>query len=119
MRAGEFFIGSKDAPYNGNATVKLYGKVTEESLAFNIAVEGGNKMLAIVNKAEFYGQSRDRMSRLRETVFKDEMSATVDAFLDWHAGDKVALLPTAMIHTHTDYLEIESYDNATGVITFV
>lgn len=48
IRAGEFFIGDNLTAFNGNATVILYGETTEESLAFSIAVEGGNKMIAIV-----------------------------------------------------------------------
>lgn len=58
------------------------------------------------------------MSRLKETVFKGDSSASISAGLDWLAGDKVALLPTATQHTHTDYMTIRSYDRSTGDIVF-
>lgn len=55
VRAGEFFIGDNLTAYNGNATIKLFGEPTDETLAFSIAVEGGNKMLAVVGLVELYG----------------------------------------------------------------
>lgn len=46
------------------------------------------------------------------------MTATVSSGLDWKAGDKLALLPTAIQNKHIDYMFVESYDASTGVITF-
>lgn len=37
--------------------------------------------------------------------------------MDWVAGDKIAILPTAMQHDHTDYRTISAYESSTGVIT--
>ena len=53
-------------------------------------------MLAIVGKARFYGQPRDTMSRLKAVVSRGDTVATVSSGLDWKAGDKLALMPTAI-----------------------
>lgn len=58
------------------------------------------------------------MSRLKETVVRGSTTALVSAGLDWTAGDKLALLPTALQHQHTDYLYVQSYSKETGVVTF-
>lgn len=42
----------------------------------------------------------------------------VSSGLDWKAGDMLAFLPTATQYKHTDYMEVESYDEATGELTF-
>lgn len=118
VRQGELLIGDPNIPYNGNATIILYGETNDETLAFSLGIEGGNKLLNIVGKAHLYGEKRDQMSRLKATVFKGDTSATVSAGLDWLAGDSVALLATATQHNHTDYMEIESYDRTTGDIVF-
>lgn len=118
VRSGELLIGSEDEPYNGNATIILYGEPEDEAIAYHIGVETGNKVLAVVGMVKMYGQSRDSMSRLRESCFTSDISAKVYAGLDWQAGDRVALLPTASQYKHTDYKTIESYDIKTGEVTF-
>jgi len=65
-----------------------------------------------------HGKPRDRMSRLKETVVRGSTTALVSAGLDWTASDKLALLPTALQHQHTDYLYVQSYNRETGVVTF-
>jgi len=80
--------------------------------------EGGNKGLFVVGYVAFFGQPRDNMSRLRESVFNGDNTATVYVGLDWKAGDEVSLLATASFHWHTETMTIESYDAETGIITF-
>ena len=82
-----------------------------------MVIEAGNKVLANVGKVAWYGQKRDQMSRLRETAYAGNRTITVYPDLDWKAGDKLALLPTATQYTHTDYVEVEAYDSRTGVVT--
>jgi len=118
VRQGELLAGNETHPYVGNATIKLYGEPEDETIAYSYAVEGGNKVLAIVGTAKLYGQPRDRMSRLKAVVYKGDTSATVSAGLDWTAGDKLALMPTATQYDHTDYVTVESYDRKTGLVTF-
>jgi hypothetical protein len=96
VRQGELLIGNETHPYVGNATIILYGEPEDETLAYSYTVETGNKVLAIVGTAKFYGQARDRVSRLRATVSKNDLVATVSGGLDWVAGDKLAILPTAI-----------------------
>jgi hypothetical protein len=81
-------------------------------------VEGGNKVLAVLGTAKFYGQPRDRVSRIKSTISRGDTSAMVSSGLDWKAGDMLAFLPTATQYKHTDYMEVESYDEATGELTF-
>jgi len=37
--------------------------------------------------------------------------------LDWVPGDQLALLPTGMKSTESDYAIIKTYDKATGAVT--
>lgn len=119
VRAGELLIGSEGNPYckEGVAEVRLYGDPEQETIAPSMFVEFGNKGLFVVGKAELYGQSRSRMSRLKKTVIKEDLTILVEPALDWKQWDRIAIVPTAMQHTHTDYRIIDSYDAYTGVVT--
>lgn len=65
-----------------------------------------------------YGKQRSNMSRLRATCRKGDRSTVVETGLDWVEGDRLALMPTAVQHKHTDYVTVETYDSATGKVTF-
>jgi hypothetical protein len=62
---GELIIGNETNPFNGTATVRLFGISTDPALAFDSAIHGGNKMIANLGLVSFWGQSRNRSSRLR------------------------------------------------------
>lgn len=117
IRQGELIIGTEEEPYNGEAEIKLYGAVDEETLAFSMLVEGGNKVLAIVGTAKLYGQPRNQMSRLKETVYTSDTEILVDVGLDWTGGDRIALMPTTIHPMHVDYRTIDTYDPLTGIVT--
>lgn len=55
VRQGNLTIGTEDEPYAGQAEIRLYGAPDSETLAFSVAVESYNKVLAIVGTAKFYG----------------------------------------------------------------
>ena len=55
IRKGELLIGSKDLPYNGNAEIRLVGAPNDETVAFSVFTEAGNKVLATVGLVEMYG----------------------------------------------------------------
>lgn len=55
VRAGELIIGNKTNPYNGIAMIKLYGTPNDVTLAYSLSVMGGNKILAVLGSASFYG----------------------------------------------------------------
>lgn len=120
VRAGELVIGSEEEPYNGVATIRLHGTPNDETIAYSYVVEGGNKGILNVGLVKMFGKERtgSYMTRLRESVFKNDKKAVVYPALDWVAGDQVALLPTATQWTHTDYMTIESYDPMTGEVSF-
>lgn len=118
IRTGELLIGTPELPYNGNAEIRLHGAPEDTHLTFSLGIEAGNKVLTVVGLAHLYGEKRDRMSRLHETVLKGANNAFVEAGLDWRAGDQVALMPTATQATHFDYMTIDSYDANTGEIIF-
>lgn len=118
VRAGELLIGTEEEPFNGIATIRLFGEPIDEAVAFSMFTEGGNKGIMNVGLVHMYGKDRDQMTRLRADVFSGDNSATVYPGLDWVAGDQVALLCTATQWTHTDYMTISSYDSQTGVIVF-
>jgi len=69
--------------FNGNAKIKLYGAPTDETLAYSVGIEGGNKVLAVLGTAKLYGEKRDRMTRLKATCRKDDITAQVSTGLDW------------------------------------
>jgi hypothetical protein len=58
------------------------------------------------------------MSRLRQTVNKGDRTVLVATDLDWVPGDELALMPTSMDHSHTDYVTVESYEIRTGEVVF-
>jgi hypothetical protein len=62
--AGELLIGNATHPFLGNATIRLFGNTTEETLAYSATIEGGNKILAVLGNASFYGRPRSTQSRL-------------------------------------------------------
>lgn len=55
VAGGELIIGNSTAPYNGTATIKLYGISTDQTLAFDSSIYGGNKMLANLGLVSFWG----------------------------------------------------------------
>jgi hypothetical protein len=95
VRQGELLIGDEEEPYNGVATIKLYGEPTDETIAFSMYTEGGNKGILNVGTVKMFGKDRSQMTRLRDTCYKGFTNITVYAGLDWVAGDQIALLPTA------------------------
>ena len=118
IRAGELFIGNATNPFEGNATIRLFGNSTDESLAYSATIEGGNKILAVLGTASIYGKPRDTLSRLRGTVYRGDLTAIVSPGLDWVKGDLLALMPTTTSPKNIDYVTIDSYDSKKGVVTF-
>ena len=96
VRAGEFFIGSEDAPFENKAEITLHGMQDEETLVLSGTVSAGNKIMATVGDIKFYGLPRDNRSRLLRPVYKGETQIMVDPELDWGEGDQIYLAPTAL-----------------------
>jgi hypothetical protein len=96
VRSGEFLIGSARQPFEREAKITLIGEQDSETIVMSGAVEAGNKVLVNVGKVEFYGKERSRWSRLLATVNKNDREATVEAGLDWAAGDQLYFAPTAL-----------------------
>jgi hypothetical protein len=55
VRAGEFNIGTADAPFPKKATITLLGNNTIEYWSFATNIEAGNKNLVVTGAANFYG----------------------------------------------------------------
>jgi len=83
-------------PFVQNAKITLHGTATGATLAMTGALEAGNKLLANTGLISMHGEGRSRWSRLRAVAEKGDTSALVEPFLDWKAGDRVYLAPTAM-----------------------
>ena len=115
VRAGEFIIGAEDAPYEGKAEIELLGLTDSETLTLSGIVKGGNKILASTNKVAFYGQPRDTMSRLLETVEEGAITIKVDSTLDWAVGDKLFISSSTIQAGYGEYRKITAID--AGVIT--
>ena len=58
------------------------------------------------------------MSRLKQPVYYEDLTAMVDTGLDWDTGDELYFAPTASIAEASDYLTIDSYNPIDGKLTF-
>jgi hypothetical protein len=56
------------------------------------------------------------VTRLSQEVNPGAATIYVEAGLDWTAGDRIGLAPTAMVHNDSDYAIITNYDSATGQV---
>lgn len=59
VRAGEFWIGSEEKPFESQATITLLGNQDDETLVLSGTVSAGNKILATTNSVKFVGAARD------------------------------------------------------------
>lgn len=81
------------------------------------SVETGNKILVNTNLVEMHGIQRTSAARLQASVFNGDTTATVEAGLDWVAGEKIYFAPTNHQFTHSEYKTIVSYDSSNGALT--
>lgn len=58
VRYGSLEIGNETHPFNGSARITLYGEKNFEHMAFDNAIEAGNKIIANVGTIKMYGQPR-------------------------------------------------------------
>ena len=117
VRVGKLFIGSEDKPFQGKASINLFGSKTDATILMSGTVEAGNKIIANTGLVEFHGKPRNKiMTRLLTPVFKGDTKALVEQNLDWVAGEKLYFAPTNTQPTHHDYLEIEEYIADTGLL---
>ena len=117
VRKGQFIIGSAAVPYEYKGKITLYGDQDSETLVVSPSITAGNKVLANTGVLEIYGKERSRAARLQLPVNAGDTTLYLDNGLDWVAGDKIYLAPTAMQHDHSDYAEIATYDSASGIAT--
>jgi len=106
VRAGEFFIGSEEEPFENNVLITLLGDQEVETLKMSTTVDIGNKIIAVTNSLQFYGKKRTNMSRLLKTVYSGQSEIIVEEGTDWAAGDELFLAPTSMQAHHSDYVTI-------------
>ena len=118
VRAGELHIGSKELPYDKTARITLYGSRNEETIVYDNAIEGGNKLIANVGTISLWGKARTQtLTRLRKEAKKGDNSITIEAGLDLVAGDRLGLAPTSFAPDASDDVFVSTYDNVTGVVT--
>lgn len=103
---GQLKIGNSTNPYNGNATIILYGHPSNQTVSYDPIIYGGNKVLANLGLLALYGKSRSRNSRLFAPVYIGNTTALVEPNLDWVAGDRLYLAPTATQYDHNDFMTI-------------
>ena len=115
VRAGEFLIGAADAPFESEAEIELLGAADSETITLGGTIDGGNKILASTNMLEFYGKSRDRMSRLHADANAGDTTITVEAGLDWAVGDDLFISSSTIQMDYGEYRKITAVD--AGVIT--
>jgi hypothetical protein len=83
VRAGELHIGNETNPYQNNAKITLYGEKNEESIFYDNAIEGGNKVIANVGTVKMFGKSRTKkMTRLTQEANKGDTKIYVETGLD-------------------------------------
>ena len=86
-----------------------------DTLTLSGTVKGGNKILASTNMVKFYGQSRDQMARLLETVEEGATTIKVDSTLDWAVGDELFIASSTVQHDYGEFRKITAVD--AGVVT--
>jgi hypothetical protein len=118
VRAGHLEIGNETHPFNGSAKITMFGEKNFESMAFDNAIEGGNKLIANVGVIKMYGQPRTgKLTRLHAEVSKGSNTIYVESGLDWVAGDRIALGPTSFTHDRSEDNFVTAYDSSTGKVT--
>ena len=118
-RAGKITIGAGiEFPYQGNAKITLHGEKENAYIVFDRAVEAGNKAISNTGQIQMFGTNRPSRTRLARTAQAGATEIYVETSEDlgWVQGDKLGLAPTNYINTELDYVEIDSYDFATGKI---
>ena len=81
------------------------------------AVETGNKLLVNTGLMSFHGLARDRFSRLRRSIYKDNDQILVEEGLDWVVGDELFFATTNHQWEHSEYRTITAYDDVNGIVT--
>jgi hypothetical protein len=89
----------------------------DPTLTLGGTISAGNKVLATVGTVKMYGKSRSSQSRLTATALAGATTISVATGLDWGAGDKLHIAPTATQFGHSDYKTITGYNTSTGVVT--
>ena len=116
VRKGELIIGTEAIPQESAAKITLWGDRADEAVKMSGTVEAGNKMISNTNLVSMYGTPRSRMARLLQPILSGMDSTLVEQHLDWVAGDKLYFAPTNLQWTHSEYMEIEEYNSATGFL---
>lgn len=81
----------------------MYGEKNFEAMAFDSAIEGGNKIIANVGVIKMYGQPRTcKLTRLHSEVPMGATEIFVESGCDWVAGDRIALAPTSFTHDRSE-----------------
>jgi hypothetical protein len=90
VQAGQFYIGTAEAPFPHNAKVILVGMQDDPTVVISGGIEAGNKVLINSGKVKFFGQERltststpANMTRLTETVNAGQKTAKVASGLNW------------------------------------
>lgn len=119
VRAGELLIGSEAQPFRkeSSAQITLYGERHEATTIMSGAVETGNKLIVNTGLMSFHGAPRDRFSRLRRSIYKDERQVLVEEGLDWEMGDELFFATTNHQWEHGEYRTVEAYDEVNGIVT--
>ena len=58
------------------------------------------------------------MTRLLVTAKAGENQMTLESGLDLTSGDRLALAPTGIVDTQSDYVIVDTYDSISGITTF-
>jgi hypothetical protein len=87
-------------------------------LAFDNAIEAGNKVISNVGNISMWGKPRTQAAtRLMQPALKGDTSITVDVGLDWVLDDRIALAATSYDSLANEDVIISAYDTVTGIAT--
>jgi hypothetical protein len=87
-------------------------------MAFDNAIEAGNKIIANTGTVKMYGQPRTGvLTRLTKQCYMDQTEIYVEPGLDWVVGDRIALGPTSFAHDRSEDNFVTAYDIETGKTT--
>ena len=102
---GLFEIGTRDAPYVGEATITLTGDPLDET-PFSAGI--GNKVLGVLagGRLELHSQPRVSWTKLARSAQVGATQLVLADNVDWQAGDEIVLASTDYDFTQAENLRL-------------
>lgn len=107
VRSGSIVSGSDTNPTFKNTTHKiiLHGLPTDDSFAFNPAIEAGNKVLVVTGNITMYGYPKNTTTQLEQNAYPGSNIIFVTG-VDWDIGDTIVISPSGFAGNESEVFNI-------------